>query len=382
MMVRTSPQSAQMPATINPVLTEAGLVAALDADFNGIQLGMTHVAFGSGQYTPAVNGEGHATQTAMVDRREKSTFNPGSKTTPLQVTMNTVFPGYVGTPYNVGEIGFWAGDPDAGGILVAIFSAPGYVHAFRNDQLDLAESYSLVLAAVPEGSVSVTVDPLAATAQLFMDDHLAHADPHHQYWTRAEQEAYAAGASQAAPPGMRGEFMRVTAPIGWLIADNKTLGSTGSGANYTGDTYRVLFDLLWQAPGLEIFDSSGVLAVRGASDAADWGVGKRLQLPDERGNFSRGLDNGLGVDPGRELGSTQSDAIGEHDHLNGVAFNMDEMLGGDSSVYGTSTDDVPGSASKGTEVYAAGVAFQGRTSPTGVTETRPRNRAWLVCIKI
>lgn len=86
-----------------------------------------------------------------------------------------------------------------------------------------------------------------------------------------------------------------------------------------------------------------------------------FNLPDYRGEFMRGLDDGRGVDTGRVLGSAQGQAIQSHTH------------------------DVAGTASM-SGTFAAGVAMlsQGAgylTAATGGAETRPRNLSSLICIK-
>ncbi len=46
--------------------------------------------------------------------------------------------------------------------------------------------------------------------------------------------------------------------------------------------------------------------------------GSYIVVPDMRGEFPRGWDNGRGVDPGRALGSSQSDQNKAHNHGGGV----------------------------------------------------------------
>lgn len=88
-----------------------------------------------------------------------------------------------------------------------------------------------------------------------------------------------------------------------------------------------------------------------------------FNLPDARAEFLRGADLGRGVDPNRKLGSTQSDAFAKHDHTYAVAGSP-SVAG--SYVYGRGGD----------------LAGNGVVSTVGDTETRPRNLAVAVYIKI
>lgn len=83
-------------------------------------------------------------------------------------------------------------------------------------------------------------------------------------------------------------------------------------------------------------------------------------LPDTRGEFVRGLDNGRGVDTGRILGSFQEDMLRSHSHT----YFKDNVGGGSSSAGGS------------------GSGSDDNTSNTGGTETRPRNIAMIYIIKV
>jgi len=93
------------------------------------------------------------------------------------------------------------------------------------------------------------------------------------------------------------------------------------------------------------------------------GGGVSFYLPDLRGQFARGWDNGRGVDSGRVFGSSQLDEFKSHTHTV-IGSHGSNITPG---YYGI-VDLDPGLA-------------QVPTSSTGGSETRPRNVALLPCIK-
>lgn len=91
------------------------------------------------------------------------------------------------------------------------------------------------------------------------------------------------------------------------------------------------------------------------------GGGASQVVPDLRGEFLRGWDNGRGVDVGRAIKTAQTDMFASHQHYLGVPVFA--TLSGGSNTVGTS----------GTNTL--------QTTATGGTETRPRNVSVLYCIK-
>lgn len=87
-------------------------------------------------------------------------------------------------------------------------------------------------------------------------------------------------------------------------------------------------------------------------------------LPDARGEFIRGFDNGRGVDTGRVAGSFQSDELKSHVHPY-TKFKEYSSSSGNSFGWAIS------------ETFTEQV----NTSPAGGAETRPRNLALMTIIK-
>ncbi len=188
-------------------------------------------------------------------------------------------------------------------------------------------------------------------------------------------------------PGKISHYAMAAIPQGWLKCD----GSAVSRA-----TYAALF--------------AAVGTTYGAGDGAT-----TFNLPDLRGEFIRGLDDGRGVDAGRALGSAQAQDMQPHahgvndpghahgvtdpGHAHGVTdpghahgSNIIQFVGaggvqaasaGSSYNYGNSTTNPTGvSVNAGATGIGINAGATGiTTANTGTTETRPRNVAMVACIK-
>jgi microcystin-dependent protein len=89
-----------------------------------------------------------------------------------------------------------------------------------------------------------------------------------------------------------------------------------------------------------------------------------FNIPDLRGEFMRGFDDGRGIDTSRVFGSAQTQDVQPHAH-NIETQNVD---------YGSSAPNL------GTRIVAGGAQIRATVNSTG-TETRPRNISLLACIK-
>lgn len=120
---------------------------------------------------------------------------------------------------------------------------------------------------------------------------------------------------------------------------------------------------------------AALFAVIGTSYGAGDGA-TTFNLPDLRGEFPRGWDDGRGVDAGRVFGAFQSDALQGHDH-------SVTMPGGSGSEYGfggTSTSTSLITDRTGMRIGPTKTDGANGTPRVGA-ETRPRNVALLFCIK-
>lgn len=203
--------------------------------------------------------------------------------------------------------------------------------------------------------------------------------------------------AQLIPTGALQYFARTTPPTGWLVTNGQTIGNGSSGgtARANSDT-EDLFTVLWENFSntlLPIQDSSGVASTRGASAAADFAANKRMPLPDDQGLFMRSLSATSSRDTGRAFGSIQEDGIKSHEH----DFTTDDdthnhtitsekrssgqgnVVTGNINLVGTLGDvGIATTATTANDTHN----HTGTTDATGGTETRPMNRAYLLCIKL
>lgn len=143
-------------------------------------------------------------------------------------------------------------------------------------------------------------------------------------------------ASSGVPVGAVMHYPVNSIPAGWLKAN---------GAAVSRSTY------------------AGLFAVIGTT----YGVGDgstTFNLPDLRGEFVRGLDDGRGVDAGRAVGSAQAGQMPAHTHGH-AGDGIVVQAGGQGVLY-----------------WGAGALQGGSTGGTSNgSENRPRNVAMLACIK-
>jgi microcystin-dependent protein len=205
--------------------------------------------------------------------------------------------------------------------------------------------------------------------------------------TNAEAAAAAAQADRilaqeaAAEAGDLSALLQYLVPVGTSIMHNAASAPDyylkENGAAVSRTTYAALYD--------EIGTTHGV------------GDGSTtFNLPESRGEFFRGLDDGRGVDSGRTIGSAQSEMIGPHSHTatidsggshsHTVSITLPAYFGANNG--GAKVAWAGGDSYSGSGAGASwGTTSGGSHSHTitidnnSGTENRPRNKAKLMCIK-
>lgn len=185
-----------------------------------------------------------------------------------------------------------------------------------------------------------------------------------------EQEARAASVwwvgqlqlkvDRAVPAGAIMHFAGQNAPNGWLKANDAAVSRT---------VYKDLFDAIGTTYGL--------------GDKV-----KTFNLPDLRGEFLRGVDDGRNVDTGRVLGSSQGHAIEKHNHYmptgSGIGNASFKPYAIPDTIFEKTQVNI--AATTGTENTTYPNKDYGNPDYVGnvgkfASETRPRNVALLACIK-
>lgn len=145
---------------------------------------------------------------------------------------------------------------------------------------------------------------------------------------------------QMAPAGLVATFARSTAPTGWLKANGAAVSRTAY-----ADLYAAIGTRFGSGDGVNTFN-----------------------LPDLRGEFIRGWDDGRGIDPSRNMGSWQR------------ATSISPHVGGVNNELWTGVIDDDGDGP-----YQSSYLRYKITTGTGTGSTpkavRPRNIALLYCIK-
>lgn len=179
-------------------------------------------------------------------------------------------------------------------------------------------------------------------------------------------------------PGAVAYFAMSSAPTGWLKAN---------GAAIAVATYAAVATAIYCGDANNATAAWGYRCTNPASPSTTRSTtGTYIVLPDLRGEFPRGWDDGRGVDSGRSLWSAQSHLLASHNHTASSSTDGDHTHGVNYGVPGggkavTQDSGIYGDPTGLNTTYAGNHGHTITVNSTGGAETRPRNIALLACIK-
>lgn len=263
-----------MTAKYFAILTNQGAARLANAAALGTKLNLTQMAVGDANGTLPTPDPA---QTKLINQKRIAPLNlltvdPANTS---QIIAEQIIPENEGG-FWIREIGLY----DDAGVLIAVANCPETYKPLLQEGSGRTQTIRMILIVSSTSAITLKIDPsvVLATRQ-YVDDkiievkayadsllaaHLAAADPHAQYLKTADIDKYI-------PVGFPMPWPQATPPDGWL----KCNGAAFDKAKY---------------PKLAVAYPSG-------------------SLPDLRGEFLRGWDDGRGVDSGRSLLSAQTDAI-------------------------------------------------------------------------
>ncbi|OJS07278.1 phage tail-collar fiber domain-containing protein [Escherichia coli] len=269
-----------MTAKYFAILTNQGAARLANAAALGTKLNLTQMAVGDANGTLPTPDPA---QTKLINQKRIAPLNlltvdPANTS---QIIAEQIIPENEGG-FWIREIGLYDDD----GILIAVANCPETYKPQLQEGSGRTQTIRMILIVSSTSAITLKIDPsvVLATRQ-YVDDkvievkayaddllaaHLAAADPHTQYLKTADIDNYI-------PVGFPLPWPQATPPDGWL----KCNGATFDKAKY---------------PKLAVAYPSG-------------------SLPDLRGEFLRGWDDGRGVDTGRALLSLQAHSLQIHNHF-------------------------------------------------------------------
>ncbi|MGV4057529.1 phage tail protein [Citrobacter portucalensis] len=282
------------------VLTNVGAAKLANATALGAQVEITQMAVGDGNGAlPTPN----PAQTALVHELRHAPLNTLSidPNNANQIIAEQVIPEDVGGWW-IREIGLFDKDGD----MIAVANCAETYKPQLQEGSGRVQIVRMILIVSNTAAVTLKIDPsvvLATRAYVdsqiiiaksyaddLMDTHLANANPHDQYplIANALKEMADAGLVDEVLKNLglgEGSALPVGVPVPWPSATPPTGWLKCNGAPFSAEEYPKLAKAY-----------------------------PKLKLPDLRGEFIRGWDDGRGVDSARLLLSSQAASILEHNH--------------------------------------------------------------------
>ncbi|WP_226019844.1 phage tail-collar fiber domain-containing protein [Serratia symbiotica] len=325
------------------LLTNIGAAKLANATALGAKVEITHMAVGDGNGVLPTPNPAQIALTHEVHRAQLNmlTIDPVNTN---QIIAEQVIPEDVGGWW-IREIGLFDKDGD----MIAVANCAETYKPQLQEGSGRVQVIRVILIVSSTEAVTLKIDPSVVLAtHKYVDDavievkayvdqqlaaHIAEADPHTQYLLESDFDKFF-------PAGFPLPWPQATPPVGFLKCN---------GADFDKSKY----------PKLATAYPSGV-------------------LPDLRGEFMRGWDDGRGVDSGRTLLSSQGDAIRNiTGSVTDIRFNVSAASSGvfANTTNGPASEDAAGGGS------ARNISFDAsRVVPTA-SENRPRNVAFSYIVR-
>jgi len=422
-----------MSAKFYTLLTDIGAAKLASAAALGVPLKITQMAVGDGG---GVLPTPSAQQTALVAEKRRASLNmlyidPQNSS---QIIAEQVIPETDGGWW-IREVGLF----DETGALIAVGNCPESYKPQLAEGSGRTQTVRMVLITSSTDNITLKIDPAVVLAtrkyvddkvlelKVYVDDlmakHTAASDPHPQYAPKASPTFTGTPKAPTAAAGNNSTQLANTAFVQAAIAAlvdsspgaldtlNELAKALGNDPNFaTTMTNALAGKMDKSANGADIADISVFLNNLGLGAGSALPVGvpvpwplaaapagwlkcngaaftaaqypklaqayPALKLPDLRGEFIRGWDDGRGADSGRELGTSQGDAIR---NITGT------MVGSNYMAYrGAATGAFYGiELPEGTYLSGAGSGMKGMASGMDISrqvptasENRPRNVAF------
>jgi len=405
-----------MTAKFFAILTSQGATLLANATALGTKLNITQMAVGDGNGTLPTPD---ATQTKLVNQKRIAPLNMLSvdANNASQIIAEQVIPENEGG-FWIREIGLY----DDNGILIAVANCPETYKPQLQEGSGRTQTIRMVLIVSSTAAVTLKIDPsvvlatrqyvdnavieVKAYADNLLKQHIADTNPHTQYAPLASPvftgTPKAPTAAQTSNDTQLANTAFVQAAIAALVsgelAKKQPLDKTLT--ELSGKSVAAILEYLGLGDGSALpvgtpvpwpasTPPAGWLKCNGATFTATQYPKLALAypglvLPDLRGEFIRGWDEGRGVDAGRALLSSQGHAFAEHQHAlslwTGAALGKSnsravkyspQASAGDG---GTMEENTNSGGAAGYANSTMGVASSWQGVSSG--ETRPRNIAF------
>jgi hypothetical protein len=176
------------------------------------------------------------------------------------------------------------------------------------------------------------------------------------------------------PVGTVLPYVGATAPNGFLLCDGKTVGSAASAADYKGDVYKPLYDLLneasnrWENSGAKVWASNDVVKLPNAEDAM-----ARFTAGNASSIFTDSTKRNAG------LGIKQDDIVQDHGHI--ITDDAGQYIDRNDGYSGGSAGLAGQPGARAHEFQAKALMTTGGGTPRTGYETVPKNITFSAIIK-